>query len=334
MFVPSGEVLAPGQNFSSDDSSDDDAAAASAAAEAAAAGAGAMDTSGGSGAGGMAAHAAEAHDPSAGYSPLDGFDFRFHDQIGPAAGHGARLVASFSLRLAGTLYGMHQCVKVRCTRDARVLSLRPPFAFVESREDRATLLLATGRLVLQTAEGTCCVYDMGLAMWSKYSFSVRLPFRQWQQARMWLALPWQTARIVVRNFSQSHSPVVCAMFEYDHLIAPHQQEGNFKNVPSLRSRGQEHSHSLLHIPSVAPLPFIMRRLLRGLRHLPAEERWRQRAVAVLLALHDRVGKDSPIRVLLPDTLRRIMLLEHMALDGAPEMIGGGGPTPTVKALTP
>jgi hypothetical protein len=95
-----------------------------------------------SGAGGMAAHhdAAGAHDPSAGYSPLDGFDFRYHDQIGPAAGHGARLVATFSLKLAGTLYGMHQCIKVRCTRDERVLGLRPPFAFVESREDRAALL--------------------------------------------------------------------------------------------------------------------------------------------------------------------------------------------------
>jgi hypothetical protein len=53
----------------------------------------------------------------------------------------------------------------------------------------------------------------------------------------------------------------------------------------------------------------------------------------LLALVDRLGKDSNMRVLLPDNIRRIMELEHMALDGAPEMIGGGGPAPTVKALT-
>ena len=96
---------------------------------------------------------------------------------------------------------------------------------------------------------------------------------------------------------------------------------------------EERSHSLLHIPTVTPLPIIMQRLLRGVRYLPAEQRWRQRAVAALLALHDRLGKDSNMRVLLPDNFRRIMELEHMALDGAPEMIGGGGPAPTVKALT-
>ena len=290
-----------------------------------------------SGAGGLAAHhdAAGAHDPSAGYSPLDGFDFATHDERGPAEGYAARLVASFSLQLAGTLYGLHQCIKLRCTRDARVLG-PTPFPFVESREDRATLLLATGQLVLRTQEGICCAYDLSFAMWCTYTHLIKLTSIQFQQARLWLALPWQTARIVVRTFPQTYSPVLSVLFVYDHLI-PHQhvreEEGNFKSVPSFRSRERERSHSLLHIPTVTPLPIIMQRLLRGVRHLPAEERWRQRAVALLLALHDRLGKDSNMRVLLPDNFRRIMELEHMALDGAPEMIGGGGPAPTVKALT-
>jgi hypothetical protein len=78
----------------------------------------------------------------------------------------------------------------------------------------------------------------------------------------------------------------------------------------------------------------MRRLLLGVRYLPAEERWRQRAVAVLLALHPRTGKDSPMRVLLPDVVRKIMQLEY----STPEITeigagpGGGSPTPDVRAF--
>ena len=59
----------------------------------------------------------------------------------------------------------------------------------------------------------------------------------------------------------------------------------------------ERCHSRLIFSRGQPLPFIMLRLLPGVRYLPAEERWRQRAVAVLLALHPRAGEDSLIRVL-------------------------------------
>jgi hypothetical protein len=76
----------------------------------------------------------------------------------------------------------------------------------------------------------------------------------------------------------------------------------------------------------------MRRLLLGVQFLPAEERWRQRAVAVLLALHPSAGEGSLIRVLSPDIFRTIMRLEYSTpgIRGGP---GGGSlsPTPDVKA---
>jgi hypothetical protein len=106
-------------------------------------------------------------------------------------------------------------------------------------------------------------------------------------------------------------------FFYEHLMLP--------EPPKMGS--------LLRFTCYQPLPFIMRRLLLGLRYLPAEERWRQRAVAVLLALHPRVGEDSPIRVLLPDVFRTIMQLEYSTPGISRGGPGGGSPSPTpdVKA---
>ena len=77
----------------------------------------------------------------------------------------------------------------------------------------------------------------------------------------------------------------------------------------------ERCHSRLIFSRGQPLPFIMLRLLPGVRYLPAEERWRQRAVVVLLALHSRAGEDSLIRVLSPDIFLTIMQLEYSIRPG-------------------
>ena len=255
-------------------------------------------------------------------SRKDGFDFSLYDIRGPAEGYSARLVAKFCERRAGALYGLHQCVKLRCTRrfDGHFIH----FPFVECRECTATLLLGTGTLVIRSPAGACGVYEVARAMQMEFGNAVKLTRDEWQQTRPWLALPWHNARIHIDD--KQHPPFVAVNIIYDHLIPEHIRRGASSNFVRC--------HSTLHFPyrSSQPLPFIMRRLLLGIRYLPAENRWRQRAVAVLLALHPRAGEDSPIRVLLPDIFRIIMRLEYSTpgIRGGP---GGGSPSPTpdVKA---
>ena len=178
-----------------------------------------------------------------------------------------------------------------------------------------------------------CVYDVACAVGEHYHRLLKTTWNEWHTDRLWLALPWQTARIILDYHIplQYYAPHVMAMFVYDHLMPQHEGPLHFR--PCLRSVVAL-SHSLLHLSTLQRLPFIMRRLLRGVRYLPAEERWRQRAVAVLLALHPRTGKDSPMRVLLPDVVRKIMQLEY----STPEITeigagpGGGSPTPDVRAF--
>ena len=246
----------------------------------------------------------------------DGFDFSYNDRKGPADGYSARLVAAFSVRKAGAHYGLHQCVKLRCTRLFDIHFTH--FPFIESSDYRATLLLGTGTLVVRTPAGACFVYGVAGSMQRAFGDAVKLSRHEWQETRPWLALPWNNARIVVDE--RANPPFVLANILHEHLI------------PKGASSKWERCHSTLFFSRGQPLPFIMRRLLLGVRYLPAEERWRQRAVAVLLALHPRAGEDSLIRVLSPDIFRTIMQLEY----SAPEMRGGPGggclnPTPDVKA---
>ena len=90
--------------------------------------------------------------------------------------------------------------------------------------------------------------------------------------------------------------------------------------------------------------------------LRKERWWQQRAVAILLGLHPRAGASSALRVLHQDAVRPILRImwrlsgpgresdphQRTAEDAvpaanhprsSPDMIGGGGPAPTVKALT-
>jgi hypothetical protein len=77
----------------------------------------------------------------------DGFDFSEHDSRGPVSGYSARLVAEFCVRRAGAHYGLHQCVKLTCTRHFDGHFIR--FPFVECREctakDTLTLIRTMGR---------------------------------------------------------------------------------------------------------------------------------------------------------------------------------------------
>jgi hypothetical protein len=234
----------------------------------------------------------------------DGFDFTVHDSRGPVNGYSARLVADFCVRKAGAHYGRHQCIKLRCTG----------LDFVEDSGHTATLLLGTGTLVVRTPAGECFAYDVASNMQREFGDAVKMSREEWQETRPWLALPWHDARIYVGKWH--HPPNAYTAIIHEHLMIP--------EPPS--------HHSLLCFTCDQPLPFIMRRLLLGVRYLPAEERWRQRAVAVLLALHPRAGEDSLIRVLSPDSFRIIMRLEYSTprIRGGP---GGGSlsPTPDVKA---
>ena len=92
----------------------------------------------------------------------DGFDFSYNDRKGPADGYSARLVAAFSVRKAGAHYGLHQCVKLRCTRLFDIHFTH--FPFIESSDYRATLLLGTGTLVVRTPAGACFVYGVAGSM--------------------------------------------------------------------------------------------------------------------------------------------------------------------------
>ena len=260
----------------------------------------------------------------------DGFDFSYNDQKGPADGHSARLVAAFIEHRTGALYGLHQCgVKLRCTRDWRFVGRFICFPFVECSDSAATLLLSTGTLVVRTGAGACCVYDVAGSMQREFGNAVKLSRDEWQETRPWLALPWHNARIYIDD--TEHPPLVVAAIVHEHMIPERIRNG--------ASSEWERCHSRLYFPRHAqccqPLPFIMRRLLLGVRYLPAEERWRQRAVAVLLALHPRTGKDSPMRVLLPDVVRKIMQLEYSTPEITEIGAGPGGgslsPTPDVKA---
>ena len=90
--------------------------------------------------------------------------------------------------------------------------------------------------------------------------------------------------------------------------------------------------------------------------LRKERWWQQRAVAILLGLHPRAGASSALRVLHQDAVRPILRImwrlsgpgresephQRTAEDAvpaanhprsSPDMIGGEGPAPTVKALT-
>jgi hypothetical protein len=181
--------------------------------------------------------------------------------------------------------------------------------------------------VIRTPAGACCVYDVASSMQSEFGNAVKLSRMEWQETRPWLALPWHDARIFVDD--RSHPPFAVAAILHDHLIPDRIRKGASSQL--------ERCHSTLHFPSLGqgcqPLPFIMRRLLLGVQYLPAEERWRQRAVAVLLALHPRAGEGSLIRVLSPDVFRTIMRLEYSTPGISRGGPGGGSPSPTpdVKA---
>ncbi len=180
--------------------------------------------------------------------------------------------------------------------------------------------------MIRTPAGACCVYDVAGSMQREFGNVVKLSRDEWQETRPWLALPWHNARIYIDD--REHPPFAVATIVHEHLIPDRIRKG--------ASSEWERCHSTLYFPSHGQcsqsLPFIMRRLLLGVRYLPAEERWRQRAVAVLLALHPRAGEDSLIRVLSPDIFRTIMQLEY----STPEIRGGPGggclsPTPDEKA---
>ena len=251
----------------------------------------------------------------------DGFDFSFHDRRGAAEGYTARLVAEFCVRRAGAHYGLHQCVKLRCTKRWDVDFTH--FPFVECSDYRATLLLSTGTLVIRTPAGACFAYNVASNMKVAFGKAVNILPYEWFETRPWLALPWNNTRIYIDE--RSDTPFVVAAIVHEHLIPERIRKGGGVNW--------ERCHSSLYFPLSQPLPFIMRRLLLGIRYLPAEERWRQRAVAVLLALHPRAGEDSPIRVLLPDIFRTIMQLEYSTPGISRGGPGGGSPSPTsdVKA---
>ena len=243
----------------------------------------------------------------------DGFEF--YDRKGPADGYSARLVAAFSVRKAGAHYGLHHCVKLRCTRRFDIHFTH--FPFIECSDYRATLLLGTGTLVVRTPAGACFVYGVAGEMQMAFGNAVKLSRDEWQETRPWLALPWNNARIVVDE--RANPPFVLANIVHEHLIPQHIRNG--------ASSKRERCHSTLIFSRGQPLPFIMRRLLLGVQFLPAEERWRQRAVAVLLALHPSAGEGSLIRVLSPDIFRTIMRLEYSTpgIRGGP---GGGSLSPT------
>jgi hypothetical protein len=248
----------------------------------------------------------------------DGFDFTVHDRNGSAEGYTARLVADFFVRRAGAHYGLHQCVKLRCTQRFDIDYTH--FPFIECSDCRATLLLSTGTLVVRTPAGACFAYDVGRNM--KVAFALGVNPYEWFETRPWLALPWNNTRIYIDERSDTR---VVAAIVHEHLIPDRVRKGG---------NNWERCHSALYFPFSQQLPFIMRRLLLGVQYLPAEERWRQRAVAVLLALHPRAGEDSPIRVLLPDIFRIIMRLEYSTPGISRGGPGGGSPSPTsdVKAI--
>ena len=171
--------------------------------------------------------------------------------------------------------------------------------------------------MVRTPAGACFVYGVAGEMQMAFGNAVKLSGHEWQETRPWLALPWNNARIVVDE--RANPPFVLANIVHEHLIPQHIRNG--------ASSKRERCHSTLIFSRGQPLPFIMRRLLLGVQFLPAEERWRQRAVVVLLALHPSAGEGSLIRVLSPDIFRTIMRLEYSTpgIRGGP---GGGSLSPT------
>jgi hypothetical protein len=132
----------------------------------------------------------------------DGFDFTVHDSRGPVNGYSARLVADFCVRKGGDHYGLHQCVKLRCTRY---------FNFVLDKHTdsgyTAALLLGTGTLVVRTPAGECFAYDVARNMQREFGDAVKMSREEWQETRPWLALPWKNARISFGSWS--YPPVAC-----------------------------------------------------------------------------------------------------------------------------
>ncbi len=211
------------------------------------------------------------------------------------------------------------CVQLRCStvEDTRIFFT--PFPFVECLETRAVLSLDTGRLFVRTKSGYTVFFDMKECIWRAPDFAMPLhqlgvQQLQWNSSfpKPWLAFPWGdpgVVRIYVSVFQGR--PVVQVMFVFEHLFHREMQKQAQKYPGGVVGfRPFVRCHGCIDLRWMdKPVPYVLNRLYLGLRFLPAEDLWRQRAVALFLAHHPRAGSLSRIRVLDVETLRRIMQME-------------------------
>jgi hypothetical protein len=204
----------------------------------------------------------------------------------------------------------HGSVQLRCTSEDSPHFTT--FPLVASDEMKAAVSLGSGRLLLRTSNGDRRIFDVADAMWSNmfHMFwpictpnlgrpTLILSREQFVGSRPWLALPWQSSDV---RINVSRMGPVSIIFVFDHLIPQHIRDGDFR--PFVRCHGE------IRLFMGGLLPHFFDRLVLGLRFFPAEDRWRKRAISVLLALNARVGQNSLIQVLRVDLLRRIMEMEY------------------------
>ena len=160
------------------------------------------------------------------------------------------------------------------------------------------------------------------------------------------------ASLSLYDWSQAHILVDIVCMD-DYMAA------QFPSVPLPNGRGYSGSFVYFDHPDrLASAEEGDSELLAGSQAeaLRKERWWQQRAVAILLGLHPRAGASSALRVLHQDAVRPILRImwrlsgpgresdphQRTAEDAvpaanhprsSPDMIGGEGPAPTVKALT-